>query len=67
MTEYARPLWLGGGISYEALEVIEETLRGKACTIDPANPAKMELMNVANACRAEIQRKPTQRPVCDLI
>lgn len=66
MTEYARPLWLGGGISYEALEMVEQAVLYAAGNQREPN-LRTELMNVANACRAEIQRKPVQRPVCDLI
>jgi hypothetical protein len=63
MTEYARPLWLGGGISYDALETIEQAVLIES-TKHTGN-LKTELMNVANACRAEIQRRP--QPACDLI
>jgi hypothetical protein len=63
MTEYARPLWLGGGISYEALETIERVILIESDR--HAGNLKTELMNTANACRAEIQRRP--RPECDLI
>lgn len=67
MTEYARPLWLGGGISYEALERIEMVLTTEIEENQPPEPLRTDLWNVANACRAEIQRRPTQQPVCDLI
>jgi hypothetical protein len=67
MTEYARPLWLGGGISYEALERLEEVILRESTQPDVVkNPhLRTELMNVANAARAEIQRRP--QPKCDLI
>lgn len=64
MTEYARPLWLGGGISYEALEMVEQAVLYAAGN-QKSEQLKMELNNVANACRAEIQRRP--QPQCDLI
>jgi hypothetical protein len=65
MTEYARPLWLGGGISYEALEIVEMILLTEiAENAHPAN-LKTELHNLANAARAEIQRR--SQPKCDLI
>ncbi len=66
MTEYARPLWLGGGISYDALEIVERVLRNEAEQNESYTPTvNTELVNLANSVRAEILRRP--RPECDLI
>lgn len=64
MTEYARVLWLGGGISYEALEAVERACRVEACR--HTGPVQTELLNVANAARAEITKR-TPVDACDLI
>lgn len=64
MTDYARVLWLGGGISYEALDLIATVVQAEADEHEQT-PLKTELMNVANAARAEITKRPPQR--CDLI
>lgn len=65
MTEYAKPLWLGGGISYEALEHVEQALLAKAKTLDSTTSVWTEIMNTANAARSELLKRP---PVmCDLV
>lgn len=65
MTDYARVLWLGGGISYEALEAVEIAVISAAQENTHKPALRMELMNVANAARAEITKRPPPR--CDLI
>ena len=65
MTDYARPLWLGGGISYEALAIIEAALRERAESMDGTSSLRTEVMNVANAAHAEITKRP--QPMCDLV
>lgn len=64
MTEYLRPLWLGGGISRDALTLIESELRMLADTIGGA--PGMEIRNVANAAHAELTKAPAPE-VCDLV
>ncbi len=65
MTDYARVLWLGGGISYEALEIVEMVLRTELAEQKHSPVLTMELTNVANAAAAELTKRPT--PSCDLI
>lgn len=63
MTSYAPVLWLGGGVRFETLEVIEAALRQAAES--QTGPVYIELINTANAAAAELTKRP--RPVCDLI
>jgi len=64
MTDYARVLWLGGGVRFETLEVIEAALRQAAENEKDAR-VKHELINTANAAAAELTKRP--KPVCDLL
>lgn len=63
---YAKPLWLGGGISWGALTVAEIALRGAAKVLEEG-PIKVELNNLANAAAAELSRRPVAEPGDDLI
>lgn len=65
MTDYARVLWLGGGVSYEALEIVEMVLRTELAEHEHSDKLKTELSNIANAAAAELSKRPPQR--CDLI
>lgn len=61
---YAPVLWLGGGVRYETLEVVEAAVRERAqAETDPA--VQIELFNLANAAHAELTKRP--KKVCDLI
>lgn len=64
MTDYLRLLWIGGGISREALECIEAALMLYTDDMEQGR-LKTELLNVANGARAELQRMP--EPEIDLI
>jgi hypothetical protein len=64
MTHYAPVLWLGGGVRFETLEVIEASLR-QAAENQIEGPVKRELINTANAAAAELTKRP--KPVCDLL
>jgi hypothetical protein len=59
-----RLLWLGGGVRFDTLEVIEATIRQRAEN-EKDGPVKVELMNLANAAYSELTRRP--EPACDLI
>ena len=63
MTEYVRGLWLGGGISREALEAIEFALRVEAPKYE--HPVRTELLNVANAAHADLTKM--SKPMSDLV
>lgn len=63
MTAYAPVLWLGGGVRFETLEVIEAALRQAA--ENQTGPVQHELINTANAAAAELTKRP--KDLCDLI
>lgn len=65
MTDYASVLWLGGGVSYEALEIVEMVLRTELAEHNHHSKLKTELSNIANAAAAELTKRP--KPRCDLI
>lgn len=57
-------LWLGGAISVEAAEIVEECVLATADRRAPT-PASVrtELTNLANAIRAQIQAVPKPDPL----
>jgi hypothetical protein len=65
VTDYARVLWLGGGVSYGALEIVEMVLRTELAEHEHSAELKNELSNIANAAAAELSKRPDA--VCDLI
>jgi hypothetical protein len=60
---YWHGLYIGGGMRWETLEVIEAALRQAAES--QTGPVHLELMDTANACYAQLTKRP--KPVCDLI
>lgn len=69
MTDYLRLLWLGGGISREALKAVQQAVEHELDMDEVwgrySPQVRTELMNVANAAYAELTKMP--KPVCDLI
>lgn len=56
-------LWIGGGVTPSALEMIETALlRYIDGDTVQCMPEQMELMNMANACRAQLQKLPKPDP-----
>lgn len=50
-------LWIGGGVTPAALEIIEECMLAAATRrASTPQPVRVELINVANACRAQLSK-----------
>lgn len=64
MSEYLRPLWLGGGVRRDVLEIVEQAVREKAEVY--VGPIRHGLMDVANAAHAELTRAEP-KPMSDLV
>jgi len=67
MSQRLEGLWLGGGISREAAEEVETLVFAHAQNM-PRTKAALELFDLANAIRAQIQKlPPPPKPMSDLV
>ena len=67
MSQRLEGLWLGGGISREAAEEVETLVLARCASMQRTKVA-VELFDLANAIRAQIQKlPPPPKPMSDLV
>ena len=67
MSQRLEGLWLGGSISREAAEEVERLVWARTQGMLRTKVA-VELLDLANAIRAQIQKlPPPPKPMCDLV